>query len=58
MALCKRKVEVTKKPLMIISQLNSDQWVVTLDMKNKGTETIFKEGEEVDTCKIKTAAFT
>jgi hypothetical protein len=50
MALNKRKVEVTKKPIMIISQMNTDQWVVTLDMKNKGTETIFKEGEEVDTC--------
>ena len=52
MALVKRKVEVTTKPCLIITQMNSDQWNITIDMKNKGTETIFKQGEEVDTCKI------
>lgn len=50
MALTKRKVEVTKKPQLIISQNSPDQWCITIDMKTKGTETLFKEGEEVDTC--------
>jgi hypothetical protein len=36
MAVVKRKIEVTKKPTIIISQLNTEQWCVAIDMKNKG----------------------
>jgi hypothetical protein len=51
MALVKRKTEINTKPTLIISKLSDDMWSIALDMKNKGTETVFKEGQEVDTCK-------
>jgi hypothetical protein len=49
MSLSKRRVEVNVKPTMIIS-CNGDVWSIAIDMKNKGTETIFTEGSEIDTC--------
>ena len=50
MSLSKRRVEANVKPSMIIS-CNGDVWSIVIDMKNKGTETIFTEGTEIDTCK-------
>lgn len=50
MSLSKRRVEVNVKPSMIIS-CNGDVWSIVIDMKNKGTETIFTEANEIDTCK-------
>ncbi len=51
MALNKRKVAVTQKPSLIISKLDDGGWCIAIDMKNKGTETIFRENQEIDTCK-------
>ena len=49
MALNKRKVAITIMPTIIISR-NEDHWCIAIDMKNKGTETLFNEGTEIDTC--------
>lgn len=50
MALVKRKVAITMKPIISISK-NDDLWCISIDMKTKGTETLFKEDQEVDTSK-------
>ncbi len=52
MSLNKRKAAVDIKPTLTISNIE-DVWTITIDMKTKGTETSFKEGIEVDTCKKK-----
>jgi hypothetical protein len=51
MALAKRKNAVVDKPVVTISQ-NDDYWTLSVDMKSKGTETIFREGQDIDTCKM------
>lgn len=48
MALVKRKIAITMKPCISISR-NDDLWCINIDMKTKGTETLFREGTEVDT---------
>ncbi len=50
MSLAKRKTAVNIEPRLIISN-SQDMWTIQIDMKNKGTETIFSQGNEVDTCK-------
>ena len=49
MSLAKRKTNITIKPSLIISK-NADLWCIAIDMKTKGTETLFEEGVEIDTC--------
>lgn len=51
MALVKRKIAITIKPVITISK-NDDLWCISIDMKTKGTETLFKEDTEVDTSKF------
>lgn len=48
MALVKRKIAITIKPCIVISR-NEDLWCINIDMKNKGTETLFRVDTEVDT---------
>jgi hypothetical protein len=50
MSLAKRKNPLNLEPRMIISK-NDDTWTIALDMKTKGTETLFCPGAYVDTCK-------
>lgn len=50
MALARRKHAVVDKPMVTISHTD-DYWTISVNMKSKGTETIFREGQEVDTCK-------
>lgn len=50
MSLAKRKNPLNMEPRMIIST-NEDMWTIALDMKTKGTETLFVPGASVDTCK-------
>ena len=52
MSLAKRRQQTSLniQPRLIVS--NTDEmWTIAIDMKNKGTETIFYEGKVVDTCK-------
>ena len=51
MALVKRQISITMKTRINISK-NDDLWCINIDMKTKGTETIFREGQDVDTSKI------
>ncbi len=51
MNLAKRKNPVNTNPKLIISN-EGDQWTIEIDMKTKGTATIFYEGANTDTCKI------
>ena len=48
MALVKRKIAITMKPCINITK-NDDLWCINIDMKTKGTETLFRDGQEVDT---------
>ena len=51
MYVSKRKLAVNLKPTMSISQMDDSRWKIELDMGTTGTETIFDEECEVDTCK-------
>ena len=53
MAANRRKVAVTLKPIVVISKSDDDLWCIAIDMKSKGTETVFRVGNEVDSCKLK-----
>lgn len=57
MALVKRKVAITLKPSLVISKTNDDLWSIAIDMRTKGTETLFREGNEVDSCKFLYGSF-
>nr|WLG17455.1 fatty acid-binding protein E [Brachionus plicatilis] len=48
MAANRRKVAVTIKPTVVISKSDDDLWCIAIDMKNKGTETVFRVDNEVD----------
>jgi hypothetical protein len=48
MSLAKRKVTINVKPSIIISK-NDNMWSIMIDMKSKGIETIFVEGQDTDT---------
>ncbi|CAF0704889.1 unnamed protein product [Brachionus calyciflorus] len=48
MAANRRKVAVTIKPSVVISKSDDDLWCIAIDMKSKGTETVFRVGNEVD----------
>ncbi len=51
MSLAKRKTTVNIEPRVIISKSDeSDMWTIQIDMKTKGTEIIFYQGQNVDTC--------
>ena len=52
MSLAKRRQQTTLniQPRLIVSN-SDDMWIIGIDMKTKGTETIFYEGKVVDTCK-------
>ena len=52
MHVTKRQRELSTKPRLVISKADiNDQWSIAVDMKTKGTETVFSEDVEVDTCK-------
>ena len=48
MSLAKRKVTINVKPSIIISK-NDSTWCIAIDMKSKGIDTIFVEGQDTDT---------
>ena len=49
MSLAKRKVTINIKPSIVISR-NGNTWSIAIDMKLKGIETFFVEGQDTDTC--------
>ena len=49
MHVTKRKQTLNIQPKLIISN-EGDLWRIAIDMKSKGTETAFIEGQKVDTC--------
>ena len=48
MSLAKRKVNINIKPSVVISK-NGNTWCISIDMKSKGIDTLFVEGQETDT---------
>ena len=51
MNLAKRKNPVNTEPRLSFSNCD-DQWIISIDMKTKGTETIFYAGQNTDTCNL------